>query len=238
MADERDSMAQRRGDGIGPAGFAWNAREYFVRAAVDEVAGLFVRVMNATAWRRDVYGQAIPNTWPDCWWAFTQLKGHAWTSAEYLWGESDPQRTAQHLATEVIVYGHANFTSTWFYELYDCDGLAERFEFTPSDWPDEGLDQSAFEEALRDTKRGPFRFESRIRDVDLGKVKDGFVFIDSFFREHDAYVYLPPKFSHAEQDESGREIEYLEDPSFDSSDIERADLVQVLGNQRSLEGVR
>jgi hypothetical protein len=193
-----------------------------VRAPIEDVAGLFARLMGAAAWRRDVYGQRIPNTWPDCWWSFTQLKGHPWTSAEYLRGPSGPEEVARHLMTEVIVYGYAKVTSTGFYELYDGEGLAERFQFTPSEWLEDNGDRSSYEAALRGRWHGPFRFESRCRDVDFAKVNDGFAFIDAFFRDHDAYVYPPPRFSYAEQDESGR-------------DVERADLVQVLREQASAD---
>lgn len=205
-----------------------NDIQVLVKAPIDRVSQALFEVRQAINLRRNIYNYEVEIT--DLCFIVYQLKKHPWTlikiencelSERYL-NCQDAQKLSKMLQTKAIFYSVIDNPINIYYHLYIHGNSIEKFNFCYEyEDADEELDISDEDEL--DTQ-GIYKFESKLRQIKNSDIEDEFIFIDAFFKEHDAYV--PPLDTVCESGKTGRKVT-LKIGGFQHKDLERMDYISV-----------
>jgi serine/threonine-protein phosphatase 6 regulatory ankyrin repeat subunit B len=209
-----------------------------VQKPITVVSEKFARQMKAKSRAQNIYGREI--TTGTISFLVFQLTGQDWT---ILWGvtakaidrglnEKYAKQLSQKLKARAILYEHGDDPIYVTYELYDGGTRVEKMEASEN-----LLAGSTRAEVRKQTAgmgkaeiammRGGVRFESRLREIDLKKHKDGHKLARKFFKEQDAFVPALEYWWAPGERPTKRETFKVTFPGYYPEDIAGVDMVTV-----------
>jgi serine/threonine-protein phosphatase 6 regulatory ankyrin repeat subunit B len=217
---------------------SYHALLILVQQPLAVVSEELARRMKATSREQHVYGREI--TTGTVSFLVFQLAGQEWT---ILWGvtakaidrrlnEKYAKGLSKKLKARAILYEQGDDPMYVTYALYDAGELVERMEASEnllagSTRAEARESTAGMSEAAAQAMRGGIRFESRLREIDLKKRKDGHQLAQKFFKEQGAFVPALEYWWAPGERPTKRETFQVKFPGYAPEDVARVDLVTV-----------